>query len=54
MGFHIAGVHKRKNPEPKNLKEKSKTQRVSVPLVESILLTDPLSCLQKNATSNPI
>lgn len=42
MGFCIAGVHIRKKKE------------VSVPVVESIPLTGPLSGLQKNGSSKPI
>lgn len=40
MGFHIPGVHKRKKSNPKTNK-KNKTQQVSVPVVESTLLTGP-------------
>jgi len=41
-GFHIAGVLVEKNPQ------------VSVPVVQSILLTGPLSSLQKNGNRSPI
>lgn len=53
-GLSYSWSRLKKPNKPKNIKEKNKTQQVSVPVVESILLTDPLSCLQKNGSSDPI
>ena len=64
MGKEVLGL----DPETRELAEKralcyglsynwstyKKKKQVSVPVVESILLTGPLSSLQKNGSSNPI